>query len=119
MAETPSTTRTAFTGISSRAWEHPADRTALTALRRLKGFDQILKLLSGLLRQRQHRLLYLASSARHYKDGFDQSEDPLIRGIRDGLSGLVDGVGQTATNVADSMGRKISEWRRNAAGGDD
>lgn len=57
-------TRQSFPGISSRAWEHPADRTALTALRRLKGFDQILKLLSGMLRERQHRLLYLANSAR-------------------------------------------------------
>jgi hypothetical protein len=53
-----------FPGISLRAWEHPADRTALTALRRLRGFDEILKLLSFMLRERQHRLLYLSSSAR-------------------------------------------------------
>ena len=61
---TPATRRTVFPGISSRAWEHPADRTALTALRRLRGFDEILKLLSSMLRERQHRLLYLSSSAR-------------------------------------------------------
>ncbi len=61
---TPATTRTVFPEISSRAWEHPADRTALTALRRLKGFDQVLKVLSAMLRERQHRLLYLASSAQ-------------------------------------------------------
>lgn len=60
----PVPVRATFPGISSRAWEHPADRTALTALRKLKGFDQILKTLSGLLRERQHRLLYLAGSAR-------------------------------------------------------
>jgi Zn-dependent protease with chaperone function len=64
MTGTPATTRTVFPGISSRAWEHPADRTALTALRRLKGFDQILKVLSAMLRERQHRLLYLASAAQ-------------------------------------------------------
>lgn len=64
MNQPPATARTVLPDISSRAWEHPADRTALTALRRLKGFDQILKLLSGMLRERQHRLLYLASSAR-------------------------------------------------------
>jgi len=64
MSELPATARTTFSGISSRAWEHPADRTALSALRRLKGFDQILKLTSGMLRERQHRLLYLASAAR-------------------------------------------------------
>lgn len=64
MDHTPATTRTVFPDISSRAWEHPADRTALTALRRLRGFDQVLKVLSGALRERQHRLLYLASAAR-------------------------------------------------------
>ncbi|MDH6194188.1 Zn-dependent protease with chaperone function [Mycobacterium frederiksbergense] len=64
MEQTPEITRTVFPGISSRAWEHPADRTALTALRRLKGFDQILKVLSAMFRERKHRLLYLASSAR-------------------------------------------------------
>ncbi|OBJ50301.1 M48 family metallopeptidase [Mycobacterium sp. 1423905.2] len=64
MAQPPATTRILFPEISSRAWEHPADRTALSALRRLKGFDQMLKLLSGMLRERQHRLLYLASAAR-------------------------------------------------------
>ena len=64
MSQTPAATRAVFPEISSRAWEHPADRTALSALRRLRGFDQILKLLSGMLRERQHRLLYLASGAR-------------------------------------------------------
>src|SRR5258707_1730669 len=63
-SQIPATTRTTFPGISSRAWEHPADRTALSALRRLKGFDQVLKLMSGMMRERQHRLLYLASAAR-------------------------------------------------------
>ncbi|BBX96660.1 M48 family metallopeptidase [Mycobacterium lacus] len=64
MSQPPATTRNTFPGISSRAWEHPADRAALSALRRLKGFDQVLKLMSGMLRERQHRLLYLASAAR-------------------------------------------------------
>lgn len=64
VASLAATGRTVFPDISSRAWEHPADRTALTALRKLKGFDQILKLVSGMLRERQHRLLYLANSAQ-------------------------------------------------------
>src|SRR5262245_18181737 len=54
----------------------------------------------------------MAEAARHYKDGFDQSDDPMIRGIRDGLGTVVDGVGQAATSAADSVGRKIDEWRR-------
>lgn len=56
--------RVTFPGISSRAFEHPADRTALTALRTIPGFDQFLRLTSGMLRERQYRLAYLASAAR-------------------------------------------------------
>ena len=42
----------AFPGISSRAYEHPADRSALVALRKLTGFDTVFKALSGLLPER-------------------------------------------------------------------
>lgn len=56
--------RVLLTGISSRAFEHPADRTALTALRSVPGFDQVLKAASGLLRERQYRLVYLSSAVR-------------------------------------------------------
>ncbi len=56
--------RAILTGISSRAFEHPADRAALTALRAVPGFDQLLKLASSLLRERQYRLVYLASSVQ-------------------------------------------------------
>src|SRR5262249_45682323 len=64
MTTTPNRVRVHFPGISSRAWEHPADRAALVTLRTLSGFDTVLKVLSGLLRERQHRLLYLASAVR-------------------------------------------------------
>ena len=33
----PTRSRTPLPGISTRTWEHPADRSALLALRRLKG----------------------------------------------------------------------------------
>lgn len=56
--------RRRFPGISSRAYEHPADRTALVALRGLSGFDSVLRALSGFFRERSHRYLYLASSIR-------------------------------------------------------
>ncbi|MDQ1698043.1 MAG: hypothetical protein QOJ03_3396 [Frankiaceae bacterium] len=56
--------RVRLPGISSRAYEHPADRTALAALRQVRGFDEMLKWLSGLLRERSHRLVYLASTVR-------------------------------------------------------
>jgi Zn-dependent protease with chaperone function len=56
--------RVILTGISSRAFEHPADRTALTAMRSVPGFDQLLRVASGMLRERQYRLVYLASAVR-------------------------------------------------------
>ncbi|MCU1678679.1 MAG: peptidase [Frankiales bacterium] len=53
-----------FPGISSRAYEHPADRTALTALRKLEGFDTLLRKLAGLFNERSLRLLYMATGVR-------------------------------------------------------
>jgi Zn-dependent protease with chaperone function len=64
--------RTVFTGISSRAFEHPADRTALTAMRALPGFDQVVRVASGMLRERQYRLAYLASAVRVDERQFPQ-----------------------------------------------
>ncbi len=78
MAQVPAQSRKTFPNISSRAWEHSADRTALTALRRLKGFDQILKVIPGVLRERRHRLVYLANSAKVGPRQFDD----LDRGLR-------------------------------------
>lgn len=60
----PSRTRRRFPDISSRAYEHPADRSALVALRKLSGFDTIFKALSGLLPERSLRLLFLSDSVR-------------------------------------------------------
>ncbi|RJO69893.1 M48 family peptidase [Nocardia panacis] len=64
MNNSPDRIRTRFPDISTRAWEHPADRTALVTLRSLGGFDTVLRTLSGLLQERQHRLLYLATAVR-------------------------------------------------------
>lgn len=60
----PARPRTVLTGISSRAWEHPADRGALVALRRLRGFDTVLKALSGMFNERAVRLQLLGSAIR-------------------------------------------------------
>ncbi|MFC9517976.1 M48 family metallopeptidase [Nocardiaceae bacterium NPDC056970] len=77
MTTSPDRTRIEFPGISSRAWEHPADRAALVTLRTLKGFDTILRTLSGLLRERQHRLMYLATSIRVDERQFSDLDDLL------------------------------------------
>jgi Zn-dependent protease with chaperone function len=56
--------RVTLTGISSRAWEHPADRGALTALRELRGFDELIKTFFGMWNERGFRLQFLASAIR-------------------------------------------------------
>lgn len=53
-----------LTGISSRAWEHPADRGALTALRELRGFDEVVKALNGLWNERAWRLEFLGGAVQ-------------------------------------------------------
>jgi Zn-dependent protease with chaperone function len=60
----PTRHRVTLTDISSRAWEHPADRGALVALRQLTGFDLLLRKLSGMINERAFRLQFLASAVR-------------------------------------------------------
>jgi Zn-dependent protease with chaperone function len=60
----PDRNRRRFPEISSRAYEHPADRAALTALRKLSGFDTLLKKLSGLIGERNLRLMLLANAVQ-------------------------------------------------------
>ncbi|MFD7261806.1 M48 family metallopeptidase [Streptomyces sp. NPDC059874] len=64
IGQAPARDRRRFPGISSRAYEHPADRSALVALRKLTGFDTVLKALSALLPERSLRLLFLSDSVR-------------------------------------------------------
>lgn len=56
--------RIRLTSISSRTWEHPADRGALVALRKLRGFDVIVRQLSGFINERAARMLLLGSAVR-------------------------------------------------------
>lgn len=62
--QTPARRRVQLTGISSRAWEHPADRGALAALRELKGFDEALKAISSIWNERAWRLEFLGGAIR-------------------------------------------------------
>lgn len=53
-----------LTDISSRVWEHPADRAALTALRKLPLFDQVLRALFGFFGEKPVRLAFQANAVR-------------------------------------------------------
>jgi Zn-dependent protease with chaperone function len=50
--------------IHPSAWEHPADRAALAALRRIPAFDEVLKKLFGLFGEKPVRLAFQANAVR-------------------------------------------------------
>jgi Zn-dependent protease with chaperone function len=53
-----------LTDIDSTAWEHPADRAALNALRAIPGFDTAIRKIAGFIGDRAVRQLFLGSSVR-------------------------------------------------------
>lgn len=50
--------------ISPRAWEHPADRAALTALKQVPGLDEVVRFFVGMTGEKSWRLFFLARSVR-------------------------------------------------------
>ncbi|MBX6366015.1 MAG: M48 family metallopeptidase [Gemmatimonadetes bacterium] len=50
--------------IAPAAWEHPADRAALAALRRIPAFDEVLRKLFGLFGEKPVRLAFQANAVR-------------------------------------------------------
>jgi Zn-dependent protease with chaperone function len=80
MTTVPDRARVRLPGISSRAYEHPADRSALVALRKLTGFDALFRRLASLFSDRSLRLLFLASSVRATQEQFPQLHQLLLDG---------------------------------------
>src|SRR6266705_4783401 len=76
----PDRARVRLPGISSRAYEHPADRSAMTAMRKLTGFDVLLRRLAGLFSDRSLRLMFLASGVRVNEGQFRELHDMLRDG---------------------------------------
>lgn len=58
------TDRVVLTDISSRVWEHTADRAALAALRKLPMFDQVLRALFGFFGEKPIRLAFQANAVQ-------------------------------------------------------
>lgn len=58
------TERVLFPNLSPRAYEHPADRATLVALRKVPGFQFVTRKLFGLVGDRSLRLAYLGSAVR-------------------------------------------------------
>ena len=56
--------RRILTDIAPRSWEHPADRAALEALRKVPVFDEVLKKLFGFFGEKPIRLAFQANAVR-------------------------------------------------------
>lgn len=96
-----------LTDISPAAWEHPADRAALMALRALPGFDSAMKKVLGFIGGEQGiRLIFQANSVRVGPDQF-----PRLHGLMKDVTKTLDWredvelyVSQTPTACAMSVG---------------
>jgi Zn-dependent protease with chaperone function len=53
-----------LTGIAPKSWEHPADKAALTALKQIKGLDELVKNLVSVTTERSLKLMVLASAVK-------------------------------------------------------
>ncbi|HZD05548.1 MAG TPA: hypothetical protein VE173_11530, partial [Longimicrobiales bacterium] len=54
--------RRVLTEIAPRSWEHPADKAALQALRKLPVFDEVLRKLFGFFGEKPIRLAFQANA---------------------------------------------------------
>ncbi len=70
------TAKRVLSDISSRTWEHPADRAALAALRKLPMFDDVLRTLFGFFGEKPIRLAFQANAVQVSKNQF-----PRIHGL--------------------------------------
>ena len=68
--------RRILTDIAPRSWEHPADKAALQALRRIPVFDEVLRKLFGFFGEKPIRLAFQANAVRVSKNQF-----PRVHGL--------------------------------------
>jgi Zn-dependent protease with chaperone function len=57
-------TRIVLTDIAPQAWEHPADRAALNALRAIPGFDDVVRKVASFFGEKGLRQLFLANAVK-------------------------------------------------------
>ncbi len=74
--------RVILTEINPDTWEHPADRAALAALRRLPGFDEVLKKLFGFFGEKPVRLAFQANAVKVGETQFSEIHDHYLEMLR-------------------------------------
>ena len=83
--ETSGSSKRILTDISPRNWEHPADRAALAALRKLPMFDDVLRKLFGFFGEKPIRLAFQANAVR-----VSQNQFPRIQRLYDDVCQTLD-----------------------------
>ena len=87
MAEMVKSERVILKEISAESWEHPADRAALAALRRIPAFDEVLRRIFGFFGEKPVRLAFQANAVRvtekqfgwlhaHYREVLETMDSP-------------------------------------------
>ncbi len=74
--------RRVLDGIAPRAWEHPADRAALNAVRKLPAFDVALRKVFGIFGERSLRLAFQANAVQVTEDQYPWIHERLERVCR-------------------------------------
>jgi Zn-dependent protease with chaperone function len=64
MIESEARAKRVLTQIGAESWEHPADRAALAALRRIPAFDEVLRKVFGFFGEKPIRLAFQANAVR-------------------------------------------------------
>lgn len=75
----PGHQRRILTGIGASSWEHPADRAALNALRKVPGFDFALRKVFGMFGERAIRLAFRANAVRVSEKQYPWIHQRLLR----------------------------------------
>src|SRR5690348_11876134 len=71
--------------ISSRSWEHPADRAALNTLRAIPGFDEVVRRIAGFFGDRGLRNLFLSNAVL-----VGPAQRPLLHGYYEDMLASLD-----------------------------
>lgn len=79
------TGRVKLPDLSPRAYEHPADRATLAGLRKIAGFDQVLRKVFSLVSERQLRFHFLANGVR-----VDERQFPKLNAIYEECCAILD-----------------------------
>ena len=94
-----------LTDIDPRSWEHPADRAALNALRKIPVFDEVVRKLFGAMTERGFRLMFLANAVK-----VSSTQHPRLHEIWGEVHRTLDAPGQYPLYVAQSPTYNAAAW---------